>query len=322
LVRLLQAAMKMSRFGTCLSAPEQLTAHAAASKHAELLLAVLPQVLQQRAAAYSSTQQKPDMALDSPYRQLTMCMLHLSQLPAAAEISSSTAFRLLLEALQLRGSGPSASTPGVVHLPAALSISSQQLVQLLAITLKEHQYDNHKILWQFPALKQFTQSEIAQLLLVAAEAANVAGIQRFGASWSRWTTDGRQLGSAAVLPALEAAVKCDTQCSTELLKLPAAKQVSSNELTQLLQTAVLCGTTERLHRLCKLPAAQQLSRAAVEELLLAAVQHSKATAALLLCTLPAACQLASGNKLAQLLQLGEQLGPDDWMNRLRNLIAQ
>jgi hypothetical protein len=77
--RLLLAAMKLSRFGVCPSAPEQLTAYAAASKHADLLLAALPQVLQQRKEAHSSAQHQPDGALVSPYHSCKCaCCTYLS----------------------------------------------------------------------------------------------------------------------------------------------------------------------------------------------------------------------------------------------------
>jgi hypothetical protein len=227
---------------------------------------------------------------------------------------------LLLEALQLQGSGPGASIPGLCHLTAALLVSSHQLLQLLQITIKNQQSDNLEILWQFPALRQLGQAELAQLLLAAADTENVGVIRSIRASWSRWSTDARQLSSAAVLPALEAAVKRNTWCLQELLQLPAAKQISGEELAQLIQTAVLCDKSSRLDALCKLPAAQQLSSAAVEQLLLAALQHVKAAAVPLLCRLPAAQQL--GEKMRQLRQLAEQLKCDECVQMLRSLTMQ
>jgi hypothetical protein len=145
--------------------------------------------------------------------------------------------------------------------------------------------------------------------LVAAQAGDLVGFQRL--YWSHQT---RQLGSAGLLPALEAAVKHDVMCFTELLNLPAAQHLSSKQLTQPLQAAVLCHSLAHFDAVCKLQAARQLSSAAVEQLLLAALQQGEAAAVRRLCKLPAACQL--GDKLGQLLQVAEQLESDECVHML------
>jgi hypothetical protein len=200
--RLLLAAMKLSRFGACPSAPKQLTANAAASKHADLLLAALPQVLQQRAAAYRSKQHRPDGAYDSPSQQLRACLQRLCQLPGAMRISSSTVFRLQLEALQLQGSGSGASMLALCELPAAVSVSSHHLAHLLQTTVKQQQFDAHRALCRLPAFKQLADAEIVQQLLAAAQAGGLHNRETL-----RWWTDARELGSAAVAPTLAQCLK-------------------------------------------------------------------------------------------------------------------
>jgi hypothetical protein len=189
-------------------------------------------------------------------------------------------------------------------------------VQLLQATTKGRHYLAHIALCELPAFRQLGHADIAQLLLVAAEAGNLDSIQMLRrppmATW--------QLRSAAVLPALEAAMKHGPKCFIELLNWPATKHLSSEEVTQLLQAAVLCGSLENLDALCMLLAAQQLSSAALEQLLLAAVQHGNASAVRRLCKLPAAQQL--GEKLGQLLQVAEQLEFDECAHMLRSLSVQ
>jgi hypothetical protein len=313
--RLLQAAMKLSRFGAPPTAPEQLMAYAAASKHAELLRAALPQALQQRTAAHSTTQHQSYNGWDDPFRQLQSCLEELCQVPGAAGISSNDVYRLQLEALQLQGSGPDACVPALCRLRGMACTSSHQLTRLEPATWKAKQKAAHSAIWNLPAFEQLQRAQIAQQLLDAAEAGDLTGIYMVKRPMEIW-----QLGSAAVLPALEAAVKRDTQCFAELLNWPAAKHLSSEEVTQLLQAAVLCGSFENLDALCKLHAAQQLISTAVEQLLLAALQQCKAAAVRRLCRLPAAQQL--GDKLRQLLQVAEQLESDECTHMLRSLSVQ
>jgi hypothetical protein len=275
--RLLLSAMKFSRFGVWQSAPEQLTAYTAASKHAELLLAELPLWLQHRRFAHTY---RRDCGWDRIFQRgshLEACLQCLLQLPGVAGISSSAVFGLQLEALQLSGPGPDASMPALCQLPAAVFVSSQELTQLIQAAPRGQQHEARKALLRLPAARPLYHAEIAQQLLVAAQVGDSNGLQRLFLDQSSysWWGDARQLGSADVLPALAAAVKLDTKCLEELLKLPAAKQLSSEELTPLLQAAVVCGSINRLNALCKLPAAQQLSSAALEHLLLAALQQRR-----------------------------------------------
>jgi hypothetical protein len=118
----------------------------------------LPQVLQQRAGAHSSAQDRSDDAWGWPSRQLEQCLRRLSQLPGAACISSSAVSRLLLEASQLQRSGPDASVPALCQLPAAVSVSSHQMAQLLQAL--EGQHGNAcNALCTLPAFGQLTRAK-------------------------------------------------------------------------------------------------------------------------------------------------------------------
>jgi hypothetical protein len=121
----------------------------------------------------------------------------------------------------------------------------------------------------------------------------------------------RQLVDATVLEAMLRRLLMhhnSVDCSTALLRLPAAKQLSSNAVLQLLYIAV---TDKELaggyftHLMCQLPGAQQLDRQAVLQLLQAAVQHDSEVSYLM--QLPAA-QLIDGEAVMQLLHSAMRLG--------------
>jgi hypothetical protein len=72
---------------------------------------------------------------------------------------------------------------------------------------------------------------------------------------------------------LEAAERGDSGCSKQLVLAPAAEELDSTQVAQLLTAAVQQSTVECIDQLCRLPASQQVSREEVAGLLLAAVHH-------------------------------------------------
>jgi hypothetical protein len=90
----------------------------------------------------------------------------------------------------------------------------------------------------------------------------------------------QQLGTAAVAELLATAVTArpggvhSSMCMSTLCNLPAAAQLTSGQTLQVLQASLLQGNCVCNWQLCELPAAQQLSPEAVSELLVAACNSS------------------------------------------------
>lgn len=144
-------------------------------------------------------------------------------------------------------------------LPAAASLSSEGIASLLQAAFSQRsaagsilagcaarQAINAVI--HLPAFDQISCASAAQLMLAAATAA-----QCFGDA-AHCHEQLRAVYGAFVF----------------LCELPAARQLSSQQLLQPFQVVVQQHSGEWTERLCRLPAAQQLSSAAVEQLLLAA----------------------------------------------------
>jgi hypothetical protein len=91
----------------------------------------------------------------------------------------------------------------------------------------------------------------------------------------------------------------------QLLKLPAAAELSTQQAAQVLQAAAPHGTGTCMEQLCKLPAAGQLGSAQLLQALEAALARGHAACVRQLTQLPAAKQLSS-KALAGLLQTAQQ----------------
>jgi hypothetical protein len=284
--RLLLAAMVLSRFGET----EQQDAYIAASDHAALLQAALPHVLLQRENASRDPLHNSQRAWAKAAAELRACLqelCHSWQLQSARAISSSACERLLLEALKLRSCASVASIRVLCQLPAAASMSSSQIVHVLQAAFEKRQSTAADSLYQLPVFKQLSGADVATLLLVAAEFGDQESLIQLC-----WLGSAKQLESAAVLPALEAAVKRNDRSMWPLWSLAATQKLTSKEVQQLLQTAVGCNSC-MCAKLCELPAAQQLGSAAVQQLLKSAVAFCSGECLKQLCKLPAAQQLGS-----------------------------
>jgi hypothetical protein len=115
----------------------------------------------------------------------------------------------------------------------------------------------------------------------------------------------QQLDSQAVLQLLQAAVLRGKISTSSLCALPAALRIDGRTVLQLLQEAVQQGRSG--DGLCRLPAAQQETKIVVFQLLEMAVQRGNDSGIESLSTLPAAKQLRE-TAVAGLLQTAKQLG--------------
>jgi hypothetical protein len=87
-------------------------------------------------------------------------------------------------------------------LSAAASMSSCEMVRVLQAACETQQDAADESLYQLPAFKQLGRADVAKLLLVAAECGDSEGMYKL-----HWLESAKRLSSAAVLPALTAAVK-------------------------------------------------------------------------------------------------------------------
>jgi hypothetical protein len=174
----------------------------------------------------------------------TAVLRRLCSLPAAQQLSSEAAQRLILASLEPRFTR--LIPPMFYALPGVQQLSSDQLMQLLAAAVQHSRDYCCEQLCQLPAAKQLGSDQVMQLLAAEPQPRECP----FGLGY----------------------------CFMELCQLQGAQQLSSNQAMQLLAAAVQPRETQirlsfRARWLCKLPGAQQLSRDQVMQLLKVAVQR-------------------------------------------------
>jgi hypothetical protein len=214
----------------------------------------------EHAAFYSMTSDQLESlllaALQQDSEQHTQCLRGLCKLPSAAELSSTTVSRLLWAALKLEGWGCTWAVGALCQLPAVAQISPQEMVRLLEKLCS----------------------------LCSTGAASWSAVNNLHeAQMDRYQT------TSFVAEMLAAAVEYDAGAAmVELCSLPTAKRLSSAAVLPAIEAAVGKGSDWFTEKLCKLPAAQQLSSSAVEQLLQAAASHKNCMCRMLLLSLPAA----------------------------------
>jgi hypothetical protein len=125
----------------------------------------------------------------------------------------------------------------------------------------------------------------------------------------------QQLRSDDVLQLLQAAVAKDTTSMTgRLLQLPAARQFDGDMWAQLLETAIRKGTSVNRLKLLRMQPVHQLSPSSVTHLLEVAIEHDDEMTWTRLFRFELA-QLLSLSSLERLVAAAEQRGPDSytWM---------
>ncbi|WIA22146.1 hypothetical protein OEZ85_004482 [Tetradesmus obliquus] len=101
----------------------------------------------------------------------------------------------------------------------------------------------------------------------------------------------------------------DRGFAAELMRKPAAAQLSSGTLADIITASILQHNSELVACACEAPAAQQITREVVFQLLQAGLQQGSGVSVLFLCSLPAAQQLNS-SELFGLLRLAVQQSKD------------
>jgi hypothetical protein len=279
---LLQLAMNCSNPATANTAagclPEQLNEGiarqllltAAARQHTEAVLHMI---------SLPGMQQHIDAAtLEAMIMQLLHqdeCLAHLCPAPAAAQLSSEAAVRLLLEATKQR---MSIAVFKLIRLAGAQQMSTSQMMGLLEACMESCTDASIELsaclqaVCSLPAAAALASSDAVQLLQVV-----------FQRNPSTAPLDGpRCMGNSII--------------TTHLMQLPAAAELSSFQVVQLLRVAVTCEHMFGIRSLCGLHKARQLSSEMLLQPLQLAVQHCSTyghCCLVMLCELLAAQQLSS-----------------------------
>jgi hypothetical protein len=236
---------------------------AIAGGHVEsMLLAALQGASQQRTDGLRSarllSKRGAKLARVAAAKRVQSCVRKLCKLPGAAEISSTAVAGLLQAALQLQDWGSVKTVAALCKLPAAAGISAKELLQLLQAAAAQRRVWN-------------TASGAALNSLHSVVAA-------------------RHQHSADAAELIAAAVECGAGAAlSELCKLPAMQELSSAAVVPALEAALKAGSClcTGVKKLCKLRGAQQLSSEAVVQLLQAAASHKDCDCCMLLLSLPA-----------------------------------
>jgi hypothetical protein len=255
--RLLLAAIQQSTFRVVRQLHSLAAAQQLSTEQAETLLQAC---MQEFAGTHDSVS---SVAYDRAFD----IFLEVIDLPAAILLSSSALVQLLHTAADMADPD---ITDELCILPAAAAVSSEDAVGLLPAVLQKpssyHVDETIIILMELPAFSQLSCAAVAQLMHAAAE--------------------------HYIVSTLHPAMINSHTCLKMLCELPAAQELSAEQLLQLLKLVVAHSKNCTEH-LCKLPAGQQLSSEAVTELLLAAAASSGLADVEQLLTLAAAKQTSS-----------------------------
>jgi hypothetical protein len=211
------------------------------------------------------------------------CLELLCAVPAAAQLSSEAAARLLLEGVKQRQHVAVAQLWG---LAGAQQISSELIADLLiccaqACTCADEITDEClAAICSLPAAIELSSTELAQLLEAVFECR--FRMQQYAESCED-VDDGLTL-----------------LCGY-LLHLPAAAGLTAELVMQLTQGAALSDNAIAMHSLCEWGIAARLSSEMLLQLLQTVVEGGRGACTMSLCSLPAAQQLGSG-AVAQLLR--------------------
>jgi hypothetical protein len=226
---------------------------------------------------------------------------YIGQIPAVAQLSAPVLVRLLHTAVKRRSMS---DVNRLCAMPAAAHINRQELLPLLlaALTaLKEGAINfvvvnacrsNIVLLMQLPAVSQLSSADVSQWMCEIAEhrlecvASDLYMPRLFNLPAAK------QLSKDQVLVPLRALAQSGSIAGmAELTQLPAAQHISRWELAQLLQAAVKSSSPGCAAALCKLPAAGRVDHNAVAELLKLAI-HNGGMCLQQICRLPGAGKLS------------------------------
>jgi hypothetical protein len=244
-----------------------------------------------------------------PYRG-TRFVVAVCQLPGAKQLSSGTIVQLLQEAISVKGSD---YTQQLCSLPAAAAISGADATSLVsAVCMLEgvdhgmqHNLDSitHRLV-RLPAIAQLDNMELGQLLRVLVTNIKPKSFLSYiGLHFLCTLPAAQQLSSEVVEQLLEAALaRNNVRCTGVLFTLPGIEQLSSAAVARLLQAAVQAKDSGSINTLVSMTAAAAFSSERAAELLQAAVQCSAGVECIRALThLPAAAFLDS-DQLAAVLK--------------------
>jgi hypothetical protein len=279
---------------------------------ASLVAAMLQQVMD--AMADAADQQHPTPASDLPIATMEL----LCKLPAAAQLPADAAMQLLLQAVQQRL--PKAVAELASMVVGQRQLNNEQLTVLLESSLSSVTDADSSSAGCMHALcyiaekLQLSSAVWVQLLLKAIELeASISGstdktLLLCVAQLCKLTA-AQQLSTAALAGLLQAGAEHDLHFMPLLLKLPAAANLTCEQIVRVLNATLASSTCSSVFTmaLCEVPAAQHLSDEEVLQLLEAAVASSDVMCLIPLCQLPAATHLSSEHVL-QLLEAASSSG--------------
>lgn len=285
----------------------------------------LPRVEQHVTAATLETVFRQMLAHDVP-------VMYLWPAPAAAQLSSEAAVRLLAEAIKQRGAS---AIEVLVTLAGATQMSSRQAMGLLEECLETSTYTDTRYttsacllrLCRLPAAKALSSDDLVQLLQAVIKRGpcmDFSADPRFDGQ-AVMTRSLLRLPAAADLSSSQmvqllsvAALHNSNLCLSTLCGLSIAASLSIQLLLQPLQHAVACGSGECTSALVRLlPSVQQLSVEALAQLLQAATDRMSVHC---LCKLPAVMQLTT-RQLSDAQQMYLSRGSKDCILVLHRLLA-
>jgi hypothetical protein len=212
------------------------------------------------------------------YWQALFKLLDNEEFPEVVQLSCASVLKLLQQAVA-RGDLPGAQIfcGKLIALPVMQQLSCDDLMQQLKAAAGDAPLTSHsnwivELLRSIPAAEQISSDQVAVLLRLAAQRRQL------------WPHLNQQ----------RAADRQHAACMLQLLKLPAAQQLSSKVVTELLALLLSKHTDvdECTAAFGRLPAAQQLTRKNVTQLLhTAAGAFSEGCDVEPLCSLPAAQQI-------------------------------
>uniref|UniRef100_A0A383VK59 Uncharacterized protein n=1 Tax=Tetradesmus obliquus TaxID=3088 RepID=A0A383VK59_TETOB len=214
-----------------------------------------------------------------------VCAVQLSKLPVAKELDLEEAMQRMIAAIE---EGDSSTARSLTYMPAAQSISSGQLLQLLTAAVQQPSWSSCNVadrLCQLPAAQQRSSGQLLQLLTAAVQQPSWSGCNV--ADVLCQLPAAQQLSNKNVAGLLLAALlQGEAGC------VRGVQQLSTDQTAAALKVAAMWSCVDALTQLCNCPAASLVSREQLAVALEAAIMRGSEACLLLLCQLPAAHQFS------------------------------
>jgi hypothetical protein len=198
----------------------------------------------------------------------------LEQLPATQQLGVRDVAALLQTPVHSCGEYAGIFMQGLCSLPAAQQLACGDVLPLLQMAVAACDTDSAckrvvSYVCGLPAAQQLSAVEVMPLLQVAVAASDADAVWRMCA-----LPAARKLSTADVMRLLQgdadAPSLVESSCACTLIGLPAAGQMSREDVARVLHMAVLRGSVELTCRLSTVAAARRLDSSVVEQLISAA----------------------------------------------------